>query len=454
MARIVIYVYPAVSHCNSTFAVAKELRSRGHEIVYSGVEELRRDATAQGYEFLSAELAPSGNPLRGDRMQRLTFLGRLGEFRRNRRAAALALQSLARCDTFDPLVASARADAFLVDANYSNEALSLIKHHVPFAIFSTKICLDRSPGLPPITSGVVPNTSSASKFRAWWAWERFLTKRRALQFMHSTGLGAGDAMRRAADNGRFPLSAISLNRSIAIGIRTAPEFILAPAEFDFPRPLAPNQQYVGPYVDLQRSDSSLDFGYAGRMARFKQERTAGKPLVYCSLGTLPWQYRDADRFLGRLLQACRGARWNTVFALGRELAAYWRARTSENVVVFDRVPQLDVLRNCDLMITHGGMNSIKECILMGVPMLVFPGTADLDQEGNGARVIYHRLGLRGKMRSADSFEIRRKIELILTEPVYRDRVADLRRRVMASDAYRKGAEIVEDALWGLHLPIG
>jgi len=454
MKRIVIYVYPAVSHCNSTFALAKELRKRGHEIVYSGVEELRCAATAQGYEFVPAELTAWGNPLRKARTQRLSFLGRLGRLGPTRRTFAIATQAIKRCDTFAPLVAAARADAFLIDAHYSPEALSLIKHDVPFAIFSTKICLDRQPGIPPISSGLVPDGRCASALLAWWAWERLLAKRRLLHFLYSPRQSVRNIIRHASKNGHFPFSAVSFDRCMAMGLRMAPEFILAPPEFDFPRQLAPNQRYVGPYVDLQRQQSGSDFGYAGRMDRLKRERAEGKPLAYCSLGTLPWQYRDSDGFLQRLLEACRGAPWNLVLALGGDLGAQWRARAVEDVVVFDRVPQLDVLRNCDLMITHGGMNSIKECILVGVPLLVFPGAADLDQEGNAARVIYHRLGRRGHMRSDSSSEIRRKVESVLTEPAYRARVADMQKHVMASHAYLKGPEIVEDAFWGERGPAG
>ena len=190
MRRIVIHVYPAVSHCNSTFALAKELRKRGMEIVYSGVEELRRDAVAQGYEFLASDLTPWSNPLRGARTQRRTLFEQLGEFKQIRRTFKRARQSLVRCDAFDPLVAAARADAFLIDVHYCMEALSLIKHRVPFAIFSTKICLDRQPGIPPISSGLVPDGSRISAFRAWGAWERFLMQRRVQRFIYHTSLSA------------------------------------------------------------------------------------------------------------------------------------------------------------------------------------------------------------------------------------------------------------------------
>ncbi|MBV7332993.1 hypothetical protein KFU94_33145 [Chloroflexi bacterium TSY] len=42
-----------------------------------------------------------------------------------------------------------------------------------------------------------------------------------------------------------------------------------------------------------------------------------------------------------------------------------------NVKAFSSVPQLDVLRHADLMLCHGGITTINECIFFGVPMIVY-----------------------------------------------------------------------------------
>lgn len=84
-----------------------------------------------------------------------------------------------------------------------------------------------------------------------------------------------------------------------------------------------------------------------------------------------------------------------------------------NVFLFNQVPQLDLLRNCDMMITHGGLTSIKECIQQNVPMLVYPINRKFDQNGNAARVYFHNLGLRGNISSDSSENIRKKIYSIL-----------------------------------------
>jgi MGT family glycosyltransferase len=84
----------------------------------------------------------------------------------------------------------------------------------------------------------------------------------------------------------------------------------------------------------------------------------------------------------------------------------------ENVMVRGWVPQLAVLAKSRLMITHGGLGSIKECVQFRVPMVVFP--VEFDQPGNAARVVFHRLGLRGDMRRATPEAIRELLDHAMT----------------------------------------
>ncbi len=43
-----------------------------------------------------------------------------------------------------------------------------------------------------------------------------------------------------------------------------------------------------------------------------------------------------------------------------------------NFKLYNYAPQLDILQDTDLFITHGGMNSSSEILYFGVPMLVIP----------------------------------------------------------------------------------
>ncbi len=229
-------------------------------------------------------------------------------------------------------------------------------------------------------------------------------------------------------------------------IKSVPEFLLSPREFDFPRRIKPHQFYVGGFPDLERSDPNYDLAFRARFAPLRAQRAAGRPLVYCALGSIAWRYAGAVDFLARLVHAAEGQRWNLLLATGSDFDARTFHPLPANVTLCQRVPQVEVLRAADVMVTHGGMNSIKECIALGVPMLVYPGGSDIDQGGNSARVIYHGLGQRGRMRRDSVARIRAAIDQLLGDPRFRRDVAAMSARIEASDAHRHSAEIVEHSL--------
>ena len=86
--------------------------------------------------------------------------------------------------------------------------------------------------------------------------------------------------------------------------------------------------------------------------------------------------------------------------MGNELNIESFEPSPKNVSIFRRVPQLRVLEASDLMVMHGGTNSISECITAGVPMPAYPGS--VDQPGNAARLVYHGMGLMGRMAKESS----------------------------------------------------
>jgi UDP:flavonoid glycosyltransferase YjiC (YdhE family) len=88
------------------------------------------------------------------------------------------------------------------------------------------------------------------------------------------------------------------------------------------------------------------------------------------------------------------------------------------------------------MITHGGMNSIAECIKMEIPMLVFPLSPYWDQPGNSARVIYHGLGLRANIQRDSCRHIENKIERIMRNyEDFKNNLSIMRKNMSVADNF-------------------
>jgi UDP:flavonoid glycosyltransferase YjiC (YdhE family) len=118
-----------------------------------------------------------------------------------------------------------------------------------------------------------------------------------------------------------------------------------------------------------------------------------------------------------------------------------------NLFVFDIVPQVDLLQKCDIMVTHGGMNSITECIFCGVPMLVYPLSRNWDQPGNSARVVYHNLGLRGRIERDSAKSISNKIDIIKKDyGIYKQNVLKMKTRFEEKNQSTEIVTIIESII--------
>ena len=92
-----------------------------------------------------------------------------------------------------------------------------------------------------------------------------------------------------------------------------------------------------------------------------------KPLVYVSLGTI----LSNNDFLEKCLIAFNDFKGSIVMAVGNSNLGNL-APIKQNFIVTDYVNQIGVLKNADVFLTHGGMNSVLESLYFGVPLLVFP----------------------------------------------------------------------------------
>jgi len=107
----------------------------------------------------------------------------------------------------------------------------------------------------------------------------------------------------------------------------------------------------------------------GGPAASRSRPSAERPLVYASFGSQAYHQPVQHRVV---LEAAREVDARFVIAMG-DLAASPLARSApSNVEVVDFAPQLSLLAEARVAITHGGANSLHEGLAHGVPLLVSP----------------------------------------------------------------------------------
>ena len=117
-----------------------------------------------------------------------------------------------------------------------------------------------------------------------------------------------------------------------------------------------------------------------------KKRNCDLPLIYISFGTVLSYRGDV---LKKIFNALKLIECDVVIARGVLEDKYILELKSEWLVL-SFAPQIKILRHCNLLICHGGNNSITEAMNFGVPTLVFPFVSDqffsaicVEEEGVG-----------------------------------------------------------------------
>ncbi len=141
----------------------------------------------------------------------------------------------------------------------------------------------------------------------------------------------------------------------------------------------------------------------------------GKPLLYSSLGTA---FNNWPEYYPILFDAVRDLDIHVFAALGSIDPASLQD-VPANVELGQMVPQLDILSQASVFITHAGMGGTGESIYYGVPMIAIP---QMDEQAVTAGQI-EKLGLGIAFHGKDSVTsqgLKMAIETILQNDSYRE----------------------------------
>ena len=158
-------------------------------------------------------------------------------------------------------------------------------------------------------------------------------------------------------------------------------------------------------------------------------------LVYLSLGSLG----SADVGLMQRLVDVMGATRHRVIVSKGPLAD--QIRLYDNMTGAGFLPQPAILPQVDLVITHGGNNTVTEAFHHGVPMLVLP--LFWDQVDNAQRVDELGLGVRLSTYGFEDAELTGAADRLLADTALRERMGSMSRRIRSTNGTARAAELIE-----------
>jgi MGT family glycosyltransferase len=160
-----------------------------------------------------------------------------------------------------------------------------------------------------------------------------------------------------------------------------------------------------------------------------------QPIVYLSLGSLG----SADvGLMQKLIDALAKTDYFVIVSMGPQ---HEELRLAPNMSGEEFLPQPAILPEVDVVITHGGNNTVTESLHFGKPMVVLP--LFWDQHDNAQRM--HELGLGRRLDTYEHepAELIEAIETLLADPMLPGRLSAISARLQADPGTVKAAGLIE-----------
>ncbi|MFJ3668970.1 macrolide-inactivating glycosyltransferase [Streptomyces sp. NPDC090106] len=165
-------------------------------------------------------------------------------------------------------------------------------------------------------------------------------------------------------------------------------------------------------------------------------------VVLVSLGSAftrqPAFYRECVRAFGDLTG------WHLVLQAGRHVTAADLGDLPANVEVHDWVPQLAILRQADLFVTHAGAGGSQEGLATATPMIAVPQA--VDQFGNADML--QALGVAHRLDTPDATAaaLRATALALVDDPEVAQRLKTVQAQMAEEGGTRRAADLVEAEL--------
>jgi MGT family glycosyltransferase len=412
MRRIGILSFSSPGHYYPLTALGRRLQSRGHEVVYFQVADLERPIRAAGLEFRQIgrdDFPPGFLRARDEELCKLTGRAALRCGLRGIERKAMMLFRDAPAAIRDEGVDSLIVDQIEPAGGTVAEHLDL-----PFVSVAAALPVNLDPSVPPVNVPWSHRTGLGARLRNW-------VGNTVVERIFSGVVGTINRQRRAWGLPRL--------RNFNALFSDLAHVSQQPAALELPgRGLPPHFHHTGPWTDAT-GRAPVDFPWS----RIDPDR----PLVYASMGTLQ---NGILRTFRMIAEACAGRDVQLVLSLGGGQDPALLGDLPGDPVVVGYAPQLELLRQAALTISHGGLNTALESLAQGVPMVVLPVT--YDQPGVGTRVEWAGVGRSIPVGRVTVDRLRNAVGEVLGDPAYSARARILRSKIEADDGLNRAADLV------------
>jgi MGT family glycosyltransferase len=419
VATIAFFPEGAYGPTNNCVGIGDVLRRRGHDVTFIVEESFAGNLAAKGFEERLIRLGP---PPEQPEVPGQFWKDYIRDTAPVFRKPTIEQLEGFIAPTFEALVDGARyADSRLETVLADLEPDVIVEDNVvsfpalpasrrPWVrIVSCNPTELKDPGVPPPFSGYASGDTGG--------WQEY-----AAEYRRTMGelQGRFDAFCR--DRGAPPLADMEF-------IHESPylNLYMYPAEVDYARERALGERWANLETSVRATDEPWQppLGFESGDGR----------LIYLSLGSLA--SADVELMQG-LIDTLGATGYRVIVSMGPQ---HDQLRLADNMVGEEFLPQTQILPLVDLVITHGGNNTVTECLWFGKPMVVLP--VFWDQYDNAQRVHETGFGVRLDTYGHEPQELIAAVERLLADDALSRRLATVSARLQARPGTVAAAQAIE-----------
>jgi MGT family glycosyltransferase len=169
---------------------------------------------------------------------------------------------------------------------------------------------------------------------------------------------------------------------------------------------------------------------------------AGHPINPAHMGTILNGRVEVFRTIAAAL--ARHKDLQLVLSVGDQVDPQQVRPAPNNAIIVKRAPQLELLKQATVCITHAGLNTVLESLAQAVPEVAIPVT--FDQPGVAARIAEKQTGVVTSLAKLTADHLSTLLDEVLNDPTYRDNAGRLQKAIAEANGISAAADLIEESL--------
>ncbi|WP_295841533.1 nucleotide disphospho-sugar-binding domain-containing protein [uncultured Apibacter sp.] len=389
MSKFLFVVPPFFGHINPSLSIGRTLLEKGHEVAWAGLTEIKAETIPSGGSFFILKESYQKNK---EVIQDIIKLQDKGANLPALEALKLGLQ-----DTYIPfakimfeelakLVDTYQPDVIINDCITFAGALVAHVKNIPLATIT------------PVTPNTLHDPGTAPKVTKW---------------VHDSIIGLQNSVGISGDE--------ELISSKEVNMFYTSQKLAGYKDGEYPSYM----KFIGALTG-RPDNTPFDWD---RFNKFNN------PKIYISLGTVLIDIRK--EFFSRMIEALKDKNITVVAATDPSILEKW----PDNFIVQSYVPQLKLLKHIDVVIGHGGLNTVCDTYMNGIPMLIIP--IAFDQSHTATLIDQYGCGIRLKYKRMKTKDIEQAVDDLLYNEKYKKAAKEIQQSFIEAGGNKKAAELIE-----------